>query len=428
MSMASSGQSIRGLGVALGVLIASSPAYAQQFSVLYAFTGPRNGDGAYPLGGVVTDSKGAVYGTTQSGGKHGAGTAFKLTPPAAGQTQWTEEIIHSLGSDANDGQIPEAGVVMDANGALYGTTSNGGGLGSQLCGIGGCGTVYRLDPPEAGQTQWRETILHRFQANGAEGALPLAGVILDAAGNVYGTTFDFGGVFRLTPPKNPDGAWKFTLLHAFRGGNEDGATPFAGLTLDSSGALYGTTYAGGAFNVGVVFRLTPSSGEDRPWNETILHSFSGSVTGVSNDGAYPIGGVTFDSAGALYGTTFNGGLDAGGTVFKLTPNADRTSWHETLAYSFTGVDGDGAGPAAAVSIEAHRAIYGTTEFGGFSNPNDAGTIFVLKPSEEVLHKFRDTTDGAEPYAALFEDASGALYGTTQFRGASNAGTVFRFTP
>jgi len=428
MSMASSGQSIRGLGVALGVLIASSPAYAQQFSVLYAFTGPRNGDGAYPLGGVVTDSKGAVYGTTQSGGKHGAGTAFKLTPPAAGQTQWTEEIIHSFGSDANDGQIPEAGVVMDANGALYGTTSNGGGLGSQLCGIGGCGTVYRLDPPEAGQTQWRETILHRFQANGAEGALPLAGVILDAAGNVYGTTFDFGGVFRLTPPKNPDGAWKFTLLHAFRGGNEDGATPFAGLTLDSSGALYGTTYAGGAFNVGVVFRLTPSSGEDRPWNETILHSFSGSVTGVSNDGAYPIGGVTFDSAGALYGTTFNGGLDAAGTVFKLTPNADRTSWHETLAYSFTGVDGDGAGPAAAVSIEAHRAIYGTTEFGGFSNPNDAGTIFVLKPSEEVLHKFRDTTDGAEPYAALFEDASGALYGTTQFRGASNAGTVFRFTP
>ena len=92
--MACNGQSIRGLGVALGVLIAASPAAAQQFSVLYAFTGPRNGDGAYPLGGVVTDSKGAVYGTTQSGGKHGVGAVFKLTPPAAGQTQWTEEIIH----------------------------------------------------------------------------------------------------------------------------------------------------------------------------------------------------------------------------------------------------------------------------------------------------------------------------------------------
>ncbi len=232
MSMASSGQSIRGLSVALGLLIASSPTAAQQFSALYAFTGPRNGDGAYPLGSVVTDSKGAVYGTTQSGGKHGVGAAFKLTPPAAGETQWTEEIIHSFRSDAKDGQIPEASVVMDANGALYGTTANGGGLGSQYCGLGGCGTVYRLDPPEAGQTQWSETILHRFAASGGEGALPAAGVILDTAGNVYGTTFDFGGVFRLKPPTNPDGAWKFTLLHTFRGGNEDGATPFGSLTLD----------------------------------------------------------------------------------------------------------------------------------------------------------------------------------------------------
>jgi uncharacterized repeat protein (TIGR03803 family) len=426
--MANSAQSIRGLGVALGVLIAASPAAAQQFSVLYAFTGPRNGDGAYPLGGVVTDSKGAVYGATQSGGKHGVGALFKFTPPAAGETQWTEEILHSFGSDARDGQTPEAGVVMDANGALYGTTAFGGGLGSQLCGSGGCGTVYRLDPPKTGQTQWSETILHRFAARGGEGALPAAGVILDGAGNVYGTTQDFGGVFRLKPPTSPDGAWTFTLLHAFRGGNEDGATPFGSLTLDGAGALYGTTYEGGAFNVGVVFRLTPPSGEDSPWNETILHSFSGSVTGVSNDGAYPIGGVTFDAKGALYGTTFNGGLDGQGAVFKLTPNADRTSWHETLAYSFTGVDGDGSDPAAAVTIDPHGAIYGMTQFGGFPNPNNAGTIFVLKPGEETLHKFRVKTDGAEPYAALFEDASGALFGTTQFNGASNAGTVFRFTP
>ena len=354
--MASSGRSIPGLSVALGLLIASSPTAAQQFSGLYAFTGPRNGDGAYPLGGVVTDSEGAVYGTTQSGGKNGVGTVFKLTPPAAGQTRWTEEIIHSFGSAANDGQTPEAGVVMDANGALYGTTAEGGGRGSQYCGMGGCGTVYRLDPPQTGQTQWSETILHRFGASDGEGALPAAGVILDAAGNLYGTTQDFGGVFRLTPPTNPDGAWTFTLLHAFHGGNEDGATPLASVTLDSSGALYGTTYEGGAFNVGVVFRLVPSSGEDSPWNETILHSFSGSVSGANNDGAYPIGGVTFDSTGALYGTTFNGGLDAGGAVFKLTPNADRTFWHETLAYSFTGVDGDGAGPSAAVTIDRHRAI------------------------------------------------------------------------
>jgi uncharacterized repeat protein (TIGR03803 family) len=425
--MASCGQSIRGLGVALGVLVAASPAVAQQFSVLYAFTGPRNGDGAYPLGGVVTDSNGAVYGTTQSGGKHGVGVVFKLTPPAAGETQWTEDVIHSFGSDAKDGQIPEAGVVMDANGALYGTTANGGGLGSQYCGLGGCGTVYRLDPPEAGQTQWSETILHKFAARDGEGALPAAGVILDATGSVYGTTQDFGGVFRLKPPTNPDGAWKFTLLHIFHGGSDDGATPFGSLTLDSAGALYGTTYEGGAFNVGVVFRLTPSSGEDSPWNETILHSFSGSVTGVSNDGAYPIGGVTFDAKGALYGTTFNGGLDGQGAVFKLTPNADRTNWHETLAYSFTGVDGDGAGPAAAVTIDPHGAIYGTTQLGGFPNPNNAGTIFVLKPGEETLHKFAGRRDGSEPYATLFEGA-GALFGTTQFGGAHNAGTVFRFTP
>ena len=189
----------------------------------------------------------------------------------------------------------------------------------------------------------------------------MAGVILDAAGNLYGTTFDFGGVFRLTPPKNPDGAWKFTPLHTFRGGNEDGATPFAGLALDSAGALYGTTFAGGAFNVGVVFHLTPSSGEDSPWNETILHSFSGSVTGVSNDGAYPIGGVTFDSAGAFYGTTFNGGLDAGGTVFKLTPNADRTG---TIA-DFGLIDVKIIGPLGSTSLQPAPVVGGVAVVNNF---------------------------------------------------------------
>jgi uncharacterized repeat protein (TIGR03803 family) len=116
---------------------------------------------------------------------------------------------------------------MDASSTLYGTTSFGGGRGSRQCGSGGCGTVYRLDPPKAGQTQWSETILHRFSASDGEGALPAAGVILDAAGNVYDTTQDFGGVFRLKAPTNPDGAWTFTLLHTVRGGNEDGATQSA---------------------------------------------------------------------------------------------------------------------------------------------------------------------------------------------------------
>jgi uncharacterized repeat protein (TIGR03803 family) len=273
-------------------------------------------------------------------------------------------------------------------------------------------------------------ILYVF--TGADGDCPYAGLTFDAAGNLYGTTFCGGGkysgvVFKLTP--NPSGTWTESVLHTFTNGT-DGGNPLAGLTFDAAGNLYGTTYGGGSDGFGVVFKLTPNP--DGTWTESVLHTFTGGT-----DGEYLQAGVIFDSAGNLYGATEGGGSYGYGVVFKLAPNTDGT-WTESVLNSFTGPDG--AIPFAGLIFDASGNLYGTTPYGGdlscpcnSSSFSGCGVVFKLTYNtdgswtESVLNSFTGP-DGKEPQSGLIFDAAGNLYGTTTNGGGAGFGVVFKLTP
>jgi uncharacterized repeat protein (TIGR03803 family) len=279
------------------------------FTGLHGFSG--GADGGDLIGGVVLDSSGNLYGTTASGGAHGEGTIFKLTPIAGGG--WHFATLHSFESGPG-GRISRAGLTIDSAGNLYGTTEVGGI--SAACGGGGCGVVFELSPVSGGG--WHYSVLHAF--NQADGAYPVAGVTLDAAGNVYGTTqgggsgtyycnfYGCGVVFKLSPLAG--GVWHETLIHSFSG-NLDGAYPTAAVTLDALGNVYGTTNFGGD-GAGLVFEFSPISGGG--WPQTILHNFTGRP-----DGNVPVGPVIFDTSGNLYGNTQEGGTNNHGAIYEITP-------------------------------------------------------------------------------------------------------------
>ena len=261
-----------------------------KYSILHVFKGP---DGATPYGTLVFDFAGNLYGTSFQGGAHNLGTVFELSP--TGDT-WTETVLYSFGAWSHDLQNPWAGVTFDANGNLYGTAVAGG-----TTFLGG---VFELKPSG---NAWQESVLYSF--NGYDGSGPRADVVFDSAGNLYGTTgvggkVDAGVVFELTP--SSDGRWTETVLHSFIGNTEE--DPTSGVILDAAGNLYGTTGACGSCN-GSVYELSMSAGK---WSISILHAFNGL------DGSIPVGGVIFDSAGNLYGTTVLGGKNGFGTVFKLS--------------------------------------------------------------------------------------------------------------
>jgi uncharacterized repeat protein (TIGR03803 family) len=235
--------------------------------VLYRFTG--GSDGALPqTGSLIADNQGALYGTTNIGGdsvNNAYGTVFKLTPPAKGQTAWTETVLYRF-TGGSDGVIPIGGVIADNQGALYGTTRFGGGA---CPASNGFGTVFKLTPPAKGQTAWTETVLYSFKG-GSDGASPLAGLTADNRGALYSTTqqngssgnngYGFGTVFKLTPPAKGQTAWTETVLYSFKGGS-DGFSPWAGLIADNQSALYGTTNIGGGssncgYGCGTIFKLT----------------------------------------------------------------------------------------------------------------------------------------------------------------------------
>ncbi|MGB8901273.1 MAG: choice-of-anchor tandem repeat GloVer-containing protein, partial [Methylocella sp.] len=301
-------------------------------TVLYRFTG--GSDGIEPRAGLLADKEGALYGTTQSGGgtincNGNCGTVFKLTPPAKGQTVWEETVLYSFCSLSNcsDGNAPFAGVMLDDQGALYGTT--------QLGGIDNAGTVFKLTPPSKGQTAWKETVLYSF-TGGSDGANPQGNLIADMEGTLYGTTYAGGGkssgtMFKLTPPAKGQTGWKETVLYSFCALSScvDGNHPPAGLIADREGALYGTTVGGGinpgSNGGGTVFKLTPPSEGQTAWKETVLYSFTG-----GSDGAAPQAGLIADKHGALYTTTVAGGSGSFGTVLKLTlcPEPSGRDWRE----------------------------------------------------------------------------------------------------
>jgi uncharacterized repeat protein (TIGR03803 family) len=370
--------------------------HGQSESVLYSFSG--GSDGASPYAGLVLDRNGNMYGTTVNGGgsaacSDGCGTVFKATRSGS------ERTLYSFGGNT-DGAAPYGGLVFDNNGNLYGTTISGGFFG---------GTVFELN------SEGVETPLYVFQSsiNGGDGAVPFQALTRDAQGNLYGTT-DSGGnqcmpagcgtVFKI------DSSGAETILYSFTGG-ADGGFPFSTLLRAANGDLYGTTVFGGSYSQGTVFKSSAAG------IETVLYSFRGKTM----DGANPEGGLILDSKGNLVGTTSTGGLSNNGTVFKLTP-----AGQETVLYSFQGGT-DGSVPGAGVITDAKGNLYGTTYTGGLSG---LGTVFLLTPSgrERILHSFKGGTDGASPASALVRDSKGILYGTTNAGGASGLGTIFRVVP
>jgi uncharacterized repeat protein (TIGR03803 family) len=407
--------------LAVHLLVTSTHAAAQQETVLHSFDANGNGDGYNPYAGLIFDGSGNLYGTTRYGGADGYGTVFELTPTQRGGS-WTETVLHNFTLNGKDGVRPYADLVFDASGNLYGTTVEGGTHGNY-------GTVFELTPTAGGG--WTEKILHAFNDNSKDGYNPYAGLVFDASGNLYGTT-RYGGahhggtVFKLTPKAGGD--WTEAVLHNFNLNGKDGVRPFAALAFDaSSGNLYGTTYEGGAHSGGTVFALMPQAGGS--WTEKVLHSFNNN----GEDGLSPYAGLILDASGNLYGTTVGGGVGGQGTAFELKPKAGGR-WTETVLYKFNKLgNGDGMEPYAGLVFDGSGNLYGTTETGGAYD--SYGTVFELTPTtggiwtEKILHSFDDNrTDGLYPYAGLIFDTSGNLYGTTVEGGAYGLGTVFEITP
>jgi uncharacterized repeat protein (TIGR03803 family) len=381
------------LVVVLLALVAPT-AEAQTFTVLHTFTGGT--DGVWPQGGLVQDTAGNLYGTTFLGGNGfgcnrppqniGCGVVFKVN------TSGTETVVHRF--VGRDGSMPAAGLLIDPNGNIYGTTDFGG--------TSGRGAVFKLG-----------TASYSFKGQ-PDGSQPFGSLVQDASGNLYGTTAGGGSSNNGTVFK-VDAANNETVLYSFTGG-ADGSQPFATLIRDAGGNLYGTTAAGGAFGSGTVFKL------DMKNNETVLHSFNGA------DGANPEAGVIRDAAGNFYGTTSRGGAFDKGTVFKLD-----TSGQETVVHSFTG-GADGGNPGASLLLDALGNLYGTTSAGGdltCGTSTGCGTVFKIDTlgNETVLHSFNGHADGSSPTAGVIMDAAGSLYGTALLGGdfscrLEGCGTVF----
>jgi uncharacterized repeat protein (TIGR03803 family) len=385
------------------ILAAGSAPAATTYAVLYAF-GEDSG-GAYPKAGLISDSSGNFYGTTQFGGSgtactDGCGTIFKLSPSG------TLAVLYSFAGGTADGQEPASELIADSSGNLYGTTQAGGASSA--------GVVFKIAPDGTNYT-----VLHSFAGGLSDGARPAGDLIIDSLGNLYGTTLQGGPsgagiVFELMTNGT------LSLLYNFAG-SSDGAFPYAGLYADSNSNLYGTTFSGGTTcNVcGLVFELQPDG------FEKALHAFSGPM----NDGSNPAARLIADSSGNLYGTTIHGGVANAGTVFKLSPGGILTVLH-----SFAGNSSDGAYPFGSLIADSNGNLYGTTVEGGAFGKGIVYVVSSTGTSFTVLYSFAGgATDGAYPWGDLIADSSGNLYGTASIQGPGGYGVIYElagtgFTP
>jgi uncharacterized repeat protein (TIGR03803 family) len=346
-------------------------------STLASFVPPT---GAYPEAGVIMDSSGNLYGTTRTGGSSNDGTIFELAHGSG-----TISVLASF--NGSNGANPYAGLIMDSSGNLFGATFYGGSSGD--------GTIVEL-------AHGSHTITALASFNGSDGAHPVGSPIMDSSGNLYGTTAVGGSSGNGTVFELAHGSQTITSLASFNG--TDGSSPDAGLTMDSSGNLYGTTYSGGASGFGTIFELAHGS-----QTITSLASFNGT------EGVNPEAGLILDSSGNLYGTTpFGAGDD--GTIFELAHGSHTIT---TLA-SFSGNNGNS--PEAGLILDSSGDLYGTTVFGGSSND---GTIFELAHGSSTITTLASFSgsNGEGPQAGLITDSSGNLYGTTAVGGSSNDGTI-----
>jgi uncharacterized repeat protein (TIGR03803 family) len=392
----------------LASLLASTahPAQAQTETVLHNFCPDGQyyscSDGAIPEG-RLTRHHGKLYGTTYNGGPFGNGTVFELSPTNSGG--WNETVLHSFSGGTDGGNPLYSYVVFDRAGNLYGTASSGG--------TNGYGLVFELSREDS---NWAETVLYNF-ANGVDGAYPVQGLIMDKVGDLYGTTANGGHgafVFELSPSAggwsekviygpvndgysglisdtagnifgvstedkgqnnlhinkafklspNGDGSWNSAMIHRFK----DDIDPFGTLVVDKAGSLYGTSFAGGAAGLGMVFKL--SAGK-KGWTTNVLYSFNG----YPKDGANPVGGIVFDAVGNIYGTTVNGGKHGGnGTVYELVAPVDKTGYKEKVLWSFNGLDG--SEPDDSLVLDNEGNLYGTTAAGG---SRGYGVVFEVTP-------------------------------------------------
>jgi len=409
--------------------IAESAAHPS-YSVVYNFTG--GADGANPFAGLTVDAAGNLYGTTLNGGQ-GYGVVFQLKATRSG---FTFNPIYRFTGGA-DGAGPSGRVVLGSNGSLYGTTHAGGKLDCGVPGFKypGCGVVFMLTP-QPNQT-WTESVLYTFQG-AADGANPWGNVTFDPSGNLYGTA-EFGGnpscvltssgcgtVYKLTPGV---GSWTQSVLYSFTNGS-DGYRPYAGLTFDAAGNLYGTNFLGagtgctGFFQnpgCGTVFKLTPSG---PGWVQSTAYTFQG-----GSDGGFSQSGVTVDATGNLYTATSSFGSGSAGTVVKLSPANGGYTYSLLASFSGAGIPYQGGVREDLVMDQAGN-LYGTTNSAG---AHGYGAVFKLTRSGNTwtytsLYDFTGSNYGFNPVSNIVFDASGNLYGTTTYGGSGQKGVVWKIKP
>jgi uncharacterized repeat protein (TIGR03803 family) len=391
---------------------------ASEFKVLHSFL---NKYASAPSSALVADKAGNLYGVAKFNktngldncGQYGCGGAvFKLTHGSGGT--WSYSILHVFRGP--DGSVPTGSLILDSSGNLYGTTVDGGAHDY--------GTVFEL---HVSAGKWEEKVLYSFAGAPTDLDTPLGALTFDGSGNLYGTasneaTNSLGGIFELKPSGN---SWQETVLYNFTGGSDGGNPYTSNVVLDSAGNLYGTTGGGGEYGAGVVFELNPSGGS---WTETVLYSFTGGA-----DGGGPASGVIFDAAGNLYGTTVNGGIGSCGggcgTVFELAPSMG--NWTENVLHEFNHPQNneDGQWPFAGLTFDSAGNLYGAAYQGG---THGKGMVFKLVQSgdewkQTSLHSF-DGKDGQAAYPGVIVNRQGVLYGAATLGGAAGWGVVFSITP
>jgi uncharacterized repeat protein (TIGR03803 family) len=379
-------------------------------------------NGEQPLAPVV-QRNGVFYGTTFLGGTGGVGTVFSLTPPSAPGHSWTQSVLYNF-TGGSDGGEPTAALLIGSSGVMYGTATIGGSNG---------GAVFRLVPPKSPDGAWTQSVIYNF-AGSSTGYDPTTALV-EVGKTLYGTTryggnAGYGAVYSLTP--SGSGVWTEAVLHSFTG--VDGSEP-TGVMVGSKGVLFGTTGVGGPGNGGTIYSLTPPTSQGGAWTSAIIHSFTGA------DGSGPWAPPVIGAGGILYGTTTYGGTAAPGcpigcgVVYSMKPPAVAGgAWTGQTLYTFTGGD-DGANPFGRLNIGSNGELYGTTSDGANGN----GTVWELVPAGDgswnmtVLYRFQGL-DGDAPYAGVLQATNGTLYGTTYLGGVGGAGcpsgcgTVFRLKP
>jgi len=446
--------------VAVAMICAASAANAQTTQkVLHDFAGT---DGGSPVGNLISDSAGNLYGAAGQGGEQNTsgcnpdypveshcGTVFQITKSQSG---WTTNVLHEF-TGGSDGGNPGAGLVFDSAGNLYGTTQFGGDCAYAY----GCGVVYELSPTTGGE--WTESVLYSFQC-GNDGCSPESQLVFDSSGNLYGTTLGGGNgscglgvpcgvVFELSP--SAGGTWTETVLYDFQGFS-DGESPTGPLVFDSKGNLYGTTAFGGSaddlcgypfYGCGTVFELSPNSSGG--WNKSTIYTFNAGI-----GGAFAAGGVIVDGAGTLYGAATAGGVrqfcgysvTGCGVIFALKQNSNGI-WSESVLLTFQPGGAGGQLPHGGLTLDAAGNLYGTAYMGATSKSGKgAGVVFELSPGsnktwhETVLYTFPGSgTKGSDPVSSPILDSAGNLFGTTSFGGTltytycdGTCGVVYELTP